>query len=81
MCRIHPDDVTAAILCHYAHHTLRQLETGDNDGPGITRSCVKGHFPKLVDCAHFHYENVDFGAIQVRTSYSFTHTVYSLQMC
>ncbi|XP_039626474.1 rho GTPase-activating protein 32 isoform X2 [Polypterus senegalus] len=29
-------------------------------------SSVKGHFPKLVDCAHFHYENVDFGAIQLQ---------------
>lgn len=29
---------------------------------------MKGHFPKLVDCAHFHYENVDFGSIEVRPS-------------
>ncbi|XP_069041200.1 rho GTPase-activating protein 33 isoform X2 [Lepisosteus oculatus] len=29
-------------------------------------SIVKGHFPKLVDCAHFHYENVDFGTIQLQ---------------
>ncbi|XP_058865930.1 rho GTPase-activating protein 32-like [Acipenser ruthenus] len=27
---------------------------------------TKGHFPKLAECAHFHYENVDFGTIQVR---------------
>ncbi|XP_039598807.1 rho GTPase-activating protein 32-like, partial [Polypterus senegalus] len=27
-------------------------------------SFTKGHFPKLAECAHFHYENVDFGAIQ-----------------
>ncbi|GAA6105681.1 rho GTPase-activating protein 32 isoform X1 [Tachysurus ichikawai] len=25
---------------------------------------TKGHFPKLAECAHFHYENVDFGSIQ-----------------
>ncbi|GLD73897.1 rho GTPase-activating protein 32-like isoform X1 [Lates japonicus] len=25
---------------------------------------TKGHFPKLAECAHFHYENVDFGTIQ-----------------
>ncbi|XP_068186830.1 rho GTPase-activating protein 32 isoform X3 [Antennarius striatus] len=26
---------------------------------------TKGHFPKLAECAHFHYENVDFGNIQL----------------
>lgn len=31
-------------------------------------SFTKGHFPKLAECAHFHYENVDFGSIQVRCS-------------
>ncbi len=30
-------------------------------------SFTKGHFPKLAECAHFHYENVDFGTIQVRS--------------
>uniref|UniRef100_A0A8C5B3G0 Rho GTPase activating protein 33 n=1 Tax=Gadus morhua TaxID=8049 RepID=A0A8C5B3G0_GADMO len=25
-------------------------------------SVVKGHFPKLADCAHFHYDNVDLDA-------------------
>uniref|UniRef100_A0A8D3BJR0 Rho GTPase-activating protein 32 n=1 Tax=Scophthalmus maximus TaxID=52904 RepID=A0A8D3BJR0_SCOMX len=24
-----------------------------------------GHFPKLAECAHFHYENVDFGTVQL----------------
>ncbi|OXB81250.1 UNVERIFIED_CONTAM: hypothetical protein H355_014294 [Colinus virginianus] len=28
-------------------------------------SFTKGHFPKMAECAHFHYENVDFGNIQV----------------
>uniref|UniRef100_A0A8C5SUB6 Rho GTPase-activating protein 32 n=1 Tax=Laticauda laticaudata TaxID=8630 RepID=A0A8C5SUB6_LATLA len=27
-------------------------------------SFTKGHFPKMAECAHFHYENVDFGNIQ-----------------
>uniref|UniRef100_A0A3P9J5S2 RHG32 n=1 Tax=Oryzias latipes TaxID=8090 RepID=A0A3P9J5S2_ORYLA len=31
-------------------------------------SFTKGHFPKLAECAHFHYENVDFGTIQVQLS-------------
>ncbi|TSQ58031.1 Rho GTPase-activating protein 32 [Bagarius yarrelli] len=34
----------------------------------------KSHFPRLEECAHFHYENVDFGSVQgkkwiVRRSY------------
>ncbi|KAJ8289734.1 hypothetical protein GJAV_G00004660 [Gymnothorax javanicus] len=29
-------------------------------------SIVKGHFPKLVDCAHFHYDTVDFGTIELQ---------------
>uniref|UniRef100_A0A8C6LZ05 Rho GTPase-activating protein 32 n=1 Tax=Nothobranchius furzeri TaxID=105023 RepID=A0A8C6LZ05_NOTFU len=28
-------------------------------------SSSTGHFPKLAECAHFHYENVDFGTIQL----------------
>ncbi|XP_068772647.1 rho GTPase-activating protein 32 isoform X4 [Struthio camelus] len=28
-------------------------------------SFTKGHFPKMAECAHFHYENVDFGNIQL----------------
>lgn len=35
----------------------------------VFRLCfTKGHFPKLAECAHFHYENVDFGTIQVKSS-------------
>uniref|UniRef100_A0A8C7M9U7 Rho GTPase activating protein 32a n=1 Tax=Oncorhynchus kisutch TaxID=8019 RepID=A0A8C7M9U7_ONCKI len=26
----------------------------------------RGHFPRLAECAHFHYETVDFGTVQVR---------------
>ncbi|XP_046689926.1 rho GTPase-activating protein 33 isoform X1 [Silurus meridionalis] len=29
-------------------------------------SVVKGHFPKLTDCAHFHYDIVDFGSIELQ---------------
>lgn len=25
----------------------------------------RGHFPRLAECAHFHYETVDFGNVQV----------------
>ncbi|CAL8373802.1 unnamed protein product [Gadus morhua 'NCC'] len=26
---------------------------------------TRGHFPRLAECAHFHYENVDFGTVQL----------------
>lgn len=29
-------------------------------------SITKGHFPKLAECAHFHYDNVEFGTVQVK---------------
>ena len=34
---------------------------------------TKGHFPKMAECAHFHYENVEFGSIQVYLRF-FLHT-------
>lgn len=38
----------------------------------VYRLCfTKGHFPKLAECAHFHYENVDFGTIQVKDREAF----------
>ncbi|XP_061452849.1 rho GTPase-activating protein 33 isoform X2 [Rhineura floridana] len=29
-------------------------------------SITRGHFPKLTECAHFHYEVIDFGHIQLQ---------------
>uniref|UniRef100_A0A4X2LT49 Rho GTPase-activating protein 32 n=1 Tax=Vombatus ursinus TaxID=29139 RepID=A0A4X2LT49_VOMUR len=29
---------------------------------------TKGHFPKMAECAHFHYENVEFGSVQLSLS-------------
>uniref|UniRef100_A0A3Q2XMJ8 Uncharacterized protein n=1 Tax=Hippocampus comes TaxID=109280 RepID=A0A3Q2XMJ8_HIPCM len=26
----------------------------------------RGHFPRLAECAHFHYETADFGNVEVR---------------
>uniref|UniRef100_F7E3Y3 Rho GTPase activating protein 33 n=1 Tax=Ornithorhynchus anatinus TaxID=9258 RepID=F7E3Y3_ORNAN len=43
-------------------------------GPGVKGkpskrlSTPRGPFPRLADCAHFHYENVDFGQIQLLLS-------------
>ncbi|KAK1786473.1 hypothetical protein P4O66_017627 [Electrophorus voltai] len=28
-------------------------------------SLTRGRFPRLAECAHFHYENVDFGSVQL----------------
>uniref|UniRef100_A0A3Q1F774 Uncharacterized protein n=1 Tax=Acanthochromis polyacanthus TaxID=80966 RepID=A0A3Q1F774_9TELE len=48
---------------------------------------TKGHFPKLAECAHFHYENVDFGTIQsdkgfvVETQESQSHTAKEECVC
>ncbi|XP_067874849.1 rho GTPase-activating protein 33-like [Heterodontus francisci] len=35
---------------------------------GKRPSIVRGHFPKLAECAHFHYENVDFRTVQLALS-------------
>uniref|UniRef100_A0A140LIC8 Rho GTPase activating protein 33 n=2 Tax=Mus TaxID=862507 RepID=A0A140LIC8_MOUSE len=34
---------------------------GTKGKPGKRLSAPRGPFPRLADCAHFHYENVDFG--------------------
>ncbi|XP_076988192.1 rho GTPase-activating protein 33 [Tamandua tetradactyla] len=36
--------------------------------PGKRLLAPRGPFPRLADCAHFHYENVDFGHIQLLLS-------------
>ncbi|KAM9469560.1 rho GTPase-activating protein 32 isoform 2-T3 [Clarias gariepinus] len=51
----------------------------------------KGHFPRLAECAHFHYENVDFGSVQLtltcdendltRSSLNSRELVYLIQIC
>ncbi|XP_067307267.1 rho GTPase-activating protein 32 isoform X1 [Pseudorasbora parva] len=54
-------------------------------------SLTKGHFPRLAECAHFHYENVDFGSVQLslpEDQNDLTHNgldskdlVYLVQIC
>ncbi|TSK20216.1 Rho GTPase-activating protein 32 [Bagarius yarrelli] len=60
----------------------RSTDNLDNSGEAATRSIgttaslkgkmskrlsvAKGHFPKLTDCAHFHYDIVDFGSIELQ---------------
>ncbi|XP_016356830.1 rho GTPase-activating protein 32-like [Sinocyclocheilus anshuiensis] len=54
-------------------------------------SLTKGHFPRLAECAHFHYEIVDFGSVQLSLSEDQNHlthngldskeSVYLVQIC
>ncbi|KAF4075977.1 hypothetical protein AMELA_G00225080 [Ameiurus melas] len=48
-------------------HATRSVGTSANLKGKMSKrlSVVKGHFPKLTDCAHFHYDNVNFGSIEV----------------
>uniref|UniRef100_A0AAY5ELJ3 Rho GTPase activating protein 33 n=1 Tax=Electrophorus electricus TaxID=8005 RepID=A0AAY5ELJ3_ELEEL len=45
---------------------------------GCRLSVVKGHFPKLADCAHFHYDNVDFGSIELQFANEQSDSSWSL---
>ncbi|KAM4628250.1 rho GTPase-activating protein 32 isoform 2-T2 [Polymixia lowei] len=60
---------------------MRSDEVGEHPAEPLLRSCVstasmkvknvkkltfpRGHFPRLAECAHFHYETVDFGTVQL----------------
>uniref|UniRef100_A0A8D3A5U0 Rho GTPase activating protein 32a n=1 Tax=Scophthalmus maximus TaxID=52904 RepID=A0A8D3A5U0_SCOMX len=55
---------------------VRSDDVPEHTAEPLLRSCVstasmkvknmkKGHFPRLEECAHFHYETVDFGNVQV----------------
>ncbi|KAJ7304162.1 hypothetical protein JRQ81_011692 [Phrynocephalus forsythii] len=42
-------------------------------------SITRGHFPKLTECAHFHYEAVDFGHIQLQLAPEQNENLSSLE--
>ncbi|XP_061575544.1 rho GTPase-activating protein 32 isoform X2 [Cololabis saira] len=60
---------------------VRSDDATDHPGEPLLRSCIstasmkvknmkkltfpRGHFPRLAECAHFHYETVDFGNVQL----------------
>ncbi|KAM6933163.1 uncharacterized protein arhgap32a isoform 2-T2 [Xenentodon cancila] len=60
---------------------VRSDDITDHPAEPLLRSCVstasmkvknmkkltfpRGHFPRLAECAHFHYETVDFGNVQL----------------
>lgn len=41
----------------------------------------RGHFPRLAECAHFHYETVDFGNVQVRPENTYSVTSAAEFLC
>ncbi|TMS07268.1 Rho GTPase-activating protein 32 [Larimichthys crocea] len=61
--------------------TVRSDDITEHPAEPLLRSCVstasmkvknmkkltfpRGHFPRLAECAHFHYETVDFGNVQL----------------
>uniref|UniRef100_A0A8D0L3X1 Rho GTPase activating protein 33 n=1 Tax=Sphenodon punctatus TaxID=8508 RepID=A0A8D0L3X1_SPHPU len=45
---------------------LGNAATSVKGKPTKRLSVARGHFPKLAECAHFHYEVVDFGHIQLQ---------------
>nr|XP_061797484.1 rho GTPase-activating protein 32-like [Nerophis lumbriciformis] len=60
---------------------MQQAQSDDITAEPLLRSCVstasmkvknmkkltfpRGHFPRLAECAHFHYETVDFGNVEL----------------
>ncbi|XP_069796074.1 rho GTPase-activating protein 33-like isoform X2 [Narcine bancroftii] len=54
--------------------TGEQLRTSVRGRSGQRSSIVRGHFPKLADCAHFHYEYVDFRTVQLSLAAQQTET-------
>lgn len=56
-----------ALLCFSLYHGFSVLNTDELlFFLGFFRlTFPRGHFPRLAECAHFHYETVDFGNVQV----------------
>lgn len=61
--RVRSDDITE----HPAEPLLRScLSTASMKVKNMKKlTFPRGHFPRLAECAHFHYENVDFGNVQL----------------
>uniref|UniRef100_A0A3Q1J9J7 Uncharacterized protein n=1 Tax=Anabas testudineus TaxID=64144 RepID=A0A3Q1J9J7_ANATE len=67
-------------MCVFSAWQVRS-DTTEHTAEPLLRSCVstasmkvknmkkltfpRGHFPRLAECAHFHYETVDFGNVQL----------------
>uniref|UniRef100_A0A8C2Z0T7 Rho GTPase activating protein 32a n=1 Tax=Cyclopterus lumpus TaxID=8103 RepID=A0A8C2Z0T7_CYCLU len=68
-------------MCAFSVGQVRRDDITELPAEPLLRSCVstasmkvknvknsylgQGHFPRLAECAHFHYETVDFGNIQL----------------
>ncbi|XP_029028396.1 rho GTPase-activating protein 32 isoform X2 [Betta splendens] len=69
---IQPEETSTAMV---------RSDVAEHSADPLLRSCVstasmkvknmkkltfpRGHFPRLAECAHFHYETVDFGSVQL----------------
>lgn len=60
---VHTDDITD----HPAEPLLRScISTASMKVKNVKKlTFPRGHFPRLAECAHFHYETVDFGSVQL----------------
>ncbi|XP_051253749.1 rho GTPase-activating protein 32 [Dicentrarchus labrax] len=60
---VRSDDITE----HPAEHLLRScVSTASMKVKNMKKlTFPRGHFPMLAECAHFHYETVDFGNVQL----------------
>ncbi|XP_042639019.1 rho GTPase-activating protein 32 [Orycteropus afer afer] len=68
-----PGDLTLKTCGSTASMKVKHVKKSNNPGlmgcDNIHRlPFTKGHFPKMAECAHFHYENVEFGSIQLSLS-------------
>jgi len=46
----------------------------------VTGGTSDSKFPRIEECAHFHYENVDYGQLQVMIDFSKICTVYCISV-